>query len=429
MENVNSNTISDLEATKAKAVVDTNVLMNIECLNFLKQFIKDGNELIVPLIVTQELDKHAHCTDEHRKFQARTGLRFLNEHEEKITFDLSTNVLEGLSASLNDGIIVSCAVKHEANLITLDMAMRLISKQFGITHIKPNKADDDDVSYKGYRIIELNTMLEKDNNLFASFYNYTENFLELKINEYLIIRDKSCPCYDADTDEYLGIKTLDILRYDGSKLVKIELPLKKHVNPLNDLQKCALDLLNSKSVPIRIVCGKHGSGKSFLATQSAYYQVKTKDNYSKIVLIRNNDMGGKDVGALPGGLEEKTDILFQSIAQHFPMGEEDLMKLRNEEKLKTYVSYFIKGADIGGYVIVDESQDLTLSDIRKIGSRINSNGCINFVGDWRQTDGKYISTSGLVDFIQKTIDNPLVGIVVLEEDVRSDVSKVFAELY
>lgn len=412
---------------QVSAVCDTNVLMSLEHINFLHKFIEQGNKLIIPMTTIQEIDKHAHCTDDHRKFQARNGLRFIRDHESEIEFDLNIKCAKGLDASMNDSLIITSAINKKAKLITLDMAMKLIAKKFKVDCIDVNLSGDD-VSYKGYRIIELDTLEQSDNELYATLYNYKENTLCLTINEYVIIRDKSCPTYDSDTELFAGFKTLDILKFDGEKLVKLKLPLKKIIDPMNDLQKCALDLLNDKSTPIRIVCGCYGSGKSFLTTRSSLHQVKDKGNYGKVVLIRNNDLAGKDVGALPGTLEEKTDILFQSITQHFPMGKEDLIKMRNEGMLETYVSYFIKGADIGGYVIVDEAQDLTFKDIKKIGSRINEDGCINFVGDWNQTEGKYVSTSGLIDFIHKTKGNPLVGVIVLDLDVRSDTSKVFADL-
>jgi len=432
MQKKETQKISELESLglenkkKQKAVVDTNVLLS-EHIGLLKTFIDQGNELIIPLIVLQEIDKKNHGTDEHLKYSARNAIRFIEDYTDKITFDLKRRCLLRLDKSIPDSYVITSAKKNKSQLITLDTAMKQIASKLKIKCLSVNLTDDD-MSFKGYQILEMDTEIDSDNELLASLYDYKKNTLKLHVNEYVIIKDKSAPNYDVENNEFLGYKTLDILKFNGEKLVKLKLPLKKIIEPKNDLQKCALDLLNSNDTPIKIICGCYGSGKSYLSTRSALYQVKDKGNYSKIVLVRNNDLQGKDVGALPGTLEEKTDILFESITQHFPMGKDDLIKMRSDGQLETYVSYFIKGADIGGYVMVDEAQDLTFKDIKKIGSRINEDGCITFIGDWNQTEGKYVSTSGLIDFISKTKDNPLVGTVVLDLDVRSDTSKVFADL-
>lgn len=422
--------LETIEQTKIKAVVDTNVLMSFEGVNFLKEFITNGNILIVPLKVSQELDAHNHGVNESRKFKARIGLRFIRDFEDKIIFPMANVCMEGLDPQMADSKIVTCAYENGASIITLDLTMRLIARQVGIKCLEV-KSSQDEVTYKGYREILLDTSIQEDDDMFEYLKNYPENILDFKVNEYIIIRDINSKLFDPKTTEFIGYKT-KIRRYNGEKLVQLKLPPKSGrlpIEAMNDLQECALDLLNNQDVPVKVVCGTYGSGKSYLTAMSSLYQVNEKENYGKVVLVRNNDIqGGKDVGYLPGSLDEKTDILFQSIAQHFPLQKAQFDNMRTQNKLETHVSYFIKGADISGYMIVDEAQDLTISDIIKIGTRVNDSGCITLVGDWRQTEGKYISTSGLVDFISMTKDNPLVGVVVLEDDVRSSTSKLFADL-
>ena len=51
-----------------------------------------------------------------------------------------------------------------------------------------------------------------------------------------------------------------------------------------------------------------------------------------------------------------------------------------------------------------------------------------FTGDWKQSENKYKQDNGLLKLIESGKGNPLVGIVVLDEDVRSASSKVFADL-
>ena len=75
-----------------------------------------------------------------------------------------------------------------------------------------------------------------------------------------------------------------------------------------------------------------------------------------------------------------------------------------------------------------EAEDSSLKQIKQIGSRIDKDGCICVVGDWKQTSGKYLADNGMVQLIEQTKDESLVGVVVLDLDVRSEASKVFAEL-
>jgi PhoH-like ATPase len=90
---------------------------------------------------------------------------------------------------------------------------------------------------------------------------------------------------------------------------------------------------------------------------------------------------------------------------------------------------FLKGISIDdSFVIMDEAEDLNTKLIKLVGSRIGENSCIVFTGDWKQSENRYKQDNGLLRLIESSKGNPLVGIVVLEEDVRSSTSKLFAEL-
>jgi predicted ribonuclease YlaK len=80
------------------------------------------------------------------------------------------------------------------------------------------------------------------------------------------------------------------------------------------------------------------------------------------------------------------------------------------------------------YILIDEAEDLDLKTLKLIGSRIGKDSNIVFCGDYKQAEGKFIQDNGLLQLIEGTKGNPLVGIVVLDDDVRSSASKVFANL-
>jgi predicted ribonuclease YlaK len=80
------------------------------------------------------------------------------------------------------------------------------------------------------------------------------------------------------------------------------------------------------------------------------------------------------------------------------------------------------------FILVDEAEDLNKKLIKLLGTRIGTNSSIVFSGDIEQAEDKYVGNNGLTIAIEKLKGHPLVGIVVLKDDVRSEASKVFADL-
>lgn len=397
-----------------KYVVDTSVWMRSPLA--VEQRILNGDMIVVPFTVLRELDNHKdNHRDSERSFLARNAIKIIDRYRDNISFVLNEDMDND-----NDQKIVNVAGEEKATILTNDMGMTV---RCGFDNVEYenmmqglNTTDD----YTGYRILKVSKEdIESQHIVSQIIKNPDENILNLHINEYLIIEDET----DSRTSGYEHIR-----RWDGESHVRLKLPPKKVITPRNDLQACALDLLNNDDIPIRIIAGTYGSGKTKLVTTMGVDAVEEKGKYPKMVLVRNNDMGGKDIGALPGTFEEKTNILFQTIIQHFPLGEFQADRMYKEGRLENHIPYYMKGLSLSGYMIIDEAEDLTLSEIKKIGTRIEREGCLNFCGDWKQAEGKHLIDNGMVQLINRTKDEPLVGTIVLNEDVRSNASRVFAEL-
>ncbi|WP_214607216.1 hypothetical protein, partial [Mycobacterium tuberculosis] len=128
--------------------------------------------------------------------------------------------------------------------------------------VKVETLDDEIELYKGYKVVTLSP------NEMSHLYSHTkDNPFDLRINEYLIIKDETRPLLDGEGDGKDEYQTVDILRWDGNDLVQLRQPPKKVVKAENDLQRCAIDLLYNKQIPIKVIAGTYGSGKSFLATK------------------------------------------------------------------------------------------------------------------------------------------------------------------
>ena len=370
-------------------------------------------DLIIPSTVADELDKHKESDSDNKAFQARRALRFISSNIDKFTFEISDSD-EYDKVSANDSKILSICGKQNCAIATIDRGMWIRAKATGIEVVEVQ--DEDKEYYKGYREIVFDLSKEEDEKLLAEFYeNKTVNKFNLLVNEYLIVKDR-----DA---------TIDRLKWDGAQHVQVKSSRIKDLKAKNDLQHFAIDLLFDTNIPIKIIAGNFGSGKTYLAVKSSIWHIKEKGNYQSIMVVRNPVGSGKEIGFLPGDKDEKTYGFFLPFIQHLDGGEFEAKSLIQRGQLEKEVPYFIKGRSIGStFLYVDEAEDLTLRDIKTIGSRIEETSCVCFTGDYKQAERGYEYNNGLMQAIEQLKGNPLVGIVVLEDDVRSLASKVFADL-
>lgn len=267
-------------------------------------------------------------------------------------------------------------------------------------------ADD----YKGYQ--EFTGTSEEIN-------NYLENidYSTWYVNEYLILHNTD----DGKTTEQ---------RFDGTKFVRLQLPPSSYIKAKNGLQRCALDLLNNKDITAVAILGGYGSGKSFLSMLMALYHVKEKGNQSKIIGIREASGEGKSVGYIPGGLEEKTGLFFAPLAQQLNGGMFEYESLVNRGVVETYIPFYLKGMTFNDSImVIDEAEDLSESQIRLIGTRVGQNSRIFFSGDYKQSLICKNMNNPLVKMCYALRGNPTFGCITLDEDVRSETSKLFANLF
>jgi PhoH-like ATPase len=395
---------------KRNAVLDTNILMSYS--NMLDSLIDEYN-IILPLIVLEELDSLKTNQNPEKAYKAREGIRQIEKHYKDLTFTYKNDLIDGMELK-NDNYIISSAHINNAILFTEDVAVKVKASAYDIEC--KSLGSKKDTEYKGYQLLSGGTAFINE---FFEEINSGENKREFLHNEYLIL-------YNTDLDE------LYEYRFDGTKFVDLKLPPSKVIKGLNSNQRCALDLLNNKDIPIKIIAGGFGSGKTMLSVKSGLYQVVAKEHYKSLLFIRNPIVAdGTEIGFLPGDKSEKIYDFCRPFLQYVE-NEKDQFYAENlikNEKIKMDVVSFLKGISIDdSFVIMDEAEDLNTKLMKLVGSRIGATSCIVFTGDWKQSENRYKHDNGLLRLIESSKGNPLVGIVVLEEDVRSSTSKLFAEL-
>ena len=400
-----------------KNFYDTNAILDLQDKMFEDNF-------CISSISLQEMEniKTSGRKDEETKYKARKALHLLDENKDKYEVVIYTTAMENyivekqLEVTPDTKIIASCAFSRglltqdtDFIFVTNDVACKMIaSKIFGLN--VENVCKDGNDIYKGYKIIRGNA--DKIN-----FYMQNIDYSDWHVNEYLIIEN---------TDD----NTFKEMRFDGFAFVTLKLPSSRYIKAKNSLQRCALDILNNPDITIAAILGGYGSGKTYLSMQMALYNVQEKGRASKILGVREVSGEGKEIGYLPGDIEDKVGKFFEPLTQSLNGGEFELQSLKMSGILDTNVPFFMKGTTYNQTIILcDEAEDLSESQIRLIGTRLGENSRIYLSGDYKQS------------LLTKTVNNPLIkmcnefkgnekfGCIYLGEDVRSETSKMFADLF
>ena len=390
-------------------VADTNIILDdIESL-------QDYNIVLLSHTL-RELEKHkSNRRDAELAYKARKATRYIKENKDKFHFDL--NDYDGSphgDNSYEDNRILAAIVENQYGLISNDVLMTFRAEGLGVEVVELNDSHKDSNSdYTGIHKLYLSDSVEDQEKL-ANLY---EGNLEINLltNQYLIV--------------YMNGKVIDKFRYDGEKLVKLKLPPQHVIKARNEEQECALDLLNNKNIPIRFIIGTYGSGKTLLNVKMALHKVIDKGEHAKIMVIRNPLGSGEAIGWLKGTKEDKTQDFFKPFVQHLQGGEQEAIYLEQRGQLIKEIPYYIKGLDIQDtFIMVDEAEDLDQKLLKLVGTRLSENSVVSFVGDFKQAEDKFIHQNGLKIAVEKLKGHPLVGVVSLSEDIRSEASKVFAEM-
>ena len=254
----------------------------------------------------------------------------------------------------------------------------------------------------------------------ADFYESDGEVLckQMVENQYLTLRA-------AGSDE-----VVDYYQKKDGVLHKVAFPSFKSdfcgtIKPRNPEQYCAMDLLKS-DVPIKLLTGKFGSGKTILIINWALEAIQ-KNQFEKIVFIRNN-VQVKDtdpIGALPNGVFDKTLPYVMPFADHCG-GVEGLKMLIDSGKLEVIPLGFLRGRSIRNSILYSmESENLTKQHIQLIMGRVDEGTQLVMDGDFKQKDRTIFERSqGLETMVERLVGNEYFGYVNLKKSERSKVAQL-----
>jgi phosphate starvation-inducible protein PhoH len=185
--------------------------------------------------------------------------------------------------------------------------------------------------------------------------------------------------------------------------LKLRIDDLKTFPPLTDNQKKFYDAYRQGDYFIALH-GVAGTGKTFIALYKAIEEVLDKGNpFNKIIIVRSA-VPSRDVGHLPGDLDEKTQIYRQPYQQicHTLFGRADAyQRLEEQHHIEFISTSFIRGMSFDdAIIIVDEMQNLTFEEIDTVMTRVGYRSKIIWCGDYRQTDlnKKKNDMSGILRF-------------------------------
>jgi len=377
----------------------------------------DLSDVILSSKTIEELEniKTSYNKDSAIKYKARKAVCAIKSQNPEVIIvnknDYAT--IEFLNLEItNDNLIIACAsrVKEPIEFYTEDYLCEIIAKEYFGLAVKHVINNEDKGIYKGYKTIKGTS---KDINNYMENINYSD----WAINEYLIIEN---------TDD----STSKEMRFNGENFVGLKLPSSKVIKAKNSLQRCALDIMNNPNITIASILGGYGSGKTFLSMQMALYNVKEKGNQSKILGVREVSGEGKEIGFLPGTMEDKIGNFFAPLCQSLNGGIFELDSLKAAGMLETNIPFFMKGTTYNQTIILcDEAEDLSESQLRLIGTRLGENSKIYFAGDYKQSISNKTIENPLVKMCNEFKGNEKFACIYLGEDVRSETSKMFADLF
>jgi PhoH-like ATPase len=211
------------------------------------------------------------------------------------------------------------------------------------------------------------------------------------------------------------------------------------IKPRNREQHFAFDALLDDRVKLVTLMGKAGTGKTLMAMAAGLKRTVLDREFRRLVVARPTVSMGRELGFLPGSLEEKLNPWMQPIhdalelLSDLNMGSDhrrstDLM--RSGTIVVEALSY-IRGRSIAHqFMVIDEAQNLTPLEVKTIITRVGSGTKIIFTGDPYQIDNPYIdsSSNGFNYIISKFRDQPIAAHIELQKGERSELAELAANI-
>ena len=226
---------------------------------------------------------------------------------------------------------------------------------------------------------------------------------------------------------------------EGTKLLQIpEDPRFRSIKARNKEQKMLMDLLADDRVPLTIVTGHAGTGKTIVSAAVAFHKVFNKSQYDSVILTKPmTQVGGTNLGAVPGDLRDKFDPYLLSFYSNFEklFDSDWLRQLESFEEaglIRCIPVSVMRGASFSNaFVIADEAQNLTHHQMKTLCTRMGENTKLVLMGDLDQIDTSVsMENTGLYKLIhdKRIKESPLTSYIELIKGCRSPLADLVSSV-
>lgn len=456
------------KSNKKTFVLDTNVLLSD--VNAIESF--SDNDVVIPLAVLEELDHNKKRMDEVGS-NARAVCRYLDSLREHGSLhdwvplsnggricvmqnkDSINKLLPSeLTVEKNDNLVIGLALSLKSAggnpiVVSKDINVRVKCDALGVMvqdYMKQRAADMVEHLYTGVNVVNV------DDDTMAALWT-------LKKVPYEHIDAEACPNQIVVIPKNETNDHATVVRRVKEQFCIV----KEHRNifglsPRNKEQNFAMDLLLDDEVKLVTLVGSAGCGKTIIALAAGLQQILGPNpRYSKMVISRPIEPLGRDIGFLPGTLEEKMAPWIAPIRDNFeyllssksnkttkdgksqpPQQPATGMKndpyvnmLFQEGKIEIEAITYIRGRSIpNAYILIDEAQNLTLHQLKTIITRSGENTKIVLSGDIQQIDVPHLDavSNGLSYVVEAFKNEEMAGHVTLLKGERSTLATRASEL-
>lgn len=204
-------------------------------------------------------------------------------------------------------------------------------------------------------------------------------------------------------------------------------PIKFNIT-LNEEQKAAKEIILSN--PVTVLRGMAGSGKTLVAVQTALDLLFT-GQVEKIIITRPT-VSKEDIGFLPGDIREKMDPWLAPIYHNLYLLYDKVRVDREVEegRIEILPFAFMRGRTfINAFVIVDEAQNVTHTQMEMVLGRLGKNSWMSICGDLAQIDLKTKKETGLSFLTRVEEQVKGVRVVTLKQNHRHSIVEPILKVY
>jgi PhoH-like ATPase len=434
---------------KKNYVLDANVLLHDPHAIF--KF--EDNDLIIPIFAIEEIDQFKREASERGR-NARTIARLLDELR-----DSAGSLAAGVPLSGGGSLRIAIPEHRPTSVAGLEAT----SQDLAILHTAIETRDRDHAKPTIFVTMDTNLRIRADALGVASQTFENQRVQDPEIEQSIIDVDVPRATIDAFLSDGFaplaqpsgrlfanaGVLLRDgtrtaLGRYDGVKGLVSALRVGKDgvlgLRPRNKEQSFAFDLLLDDSIRLVTLIGKAGTGKTLLALATGLKKATEEGTYKRLLVSRPIMPLGRDLGFLPGDVDEKLNPWMQPIFDNlellFSSGQKardgrGFVELLENGTVQVEPLTYIRGRSLPHqYLIVDEAQNLTPHEVKTIITRCGEGTKIVLTGDPHQIDNPYVdhASNGLSVVAARFKSEKIAGHVVLTKGERSALAELAANL-